>query len=523
MSEGGETFEHDEDTFERVEVAGSVVLANAEVDYGELFSEVIWDGLITADKRARLDRAADIFGIDKERARKIEEALQAAYEARHRVRVREEESQGTADAGPQSLSPFEQATDPRLAALQRRIAVLEAKNEELAARNTTFQTRVAELEAELARRASADVEMARTSFDVEMSVASEPPTLRGAKHDGDPEEFFRRFSREPRDVELLRALHRTLKRASDVDRRWCTAQALCFVGVASDEERIVFLSHRADGLIKPKRSVNQSSWHELLLHPDEDVLPGEIFSVIAPAVLLGRVASLRRERALPALDPARRIEPAGSTIQAVRCMSWAAAILGMETPPLYADPEYAGVIETVLVVPPVSRLGRGALSGRSANELAFAAGRHLSWYRPEHVVVKLTSSTRELEDLFLAALTIGNPGLPITADVRARVEPVARAIEPLLDAKAVERLRAAFLRFIEEGGRTHLRRWAMAADRTAARAGLLLASDLEAAKSMLELEDPRRAGDLMDDLIVFAASERYTTLRRSIGISVDAS
>ena len=82
-------------------------------------------------------------------------------------------------------------------------------------------------------------------------------------------------------------------------------------------------------------------------------------------------------------------------------------------PPLYAEPEWNGLLEAVVAVPLSTRLGRAALSGRSAPELAFLAGRHLSWFRRAHVIVKLCGSTRELEDVFLAALTIGNPGLPM--------------------------------------------------------------------------------------------------------------
>jgi golgin subfamily B member 1 len=100
------------------------------------------------------------------------------------------------------------------------------------------------------------------------------------------------------------------------------------------------------------------------------------------------------------------------------------------------------------------------------------------------------------------------------------VEPVARAIGPLLEPPSIARLKQAVFAFIEQGGRTHLRRWAMAADRTAARAGLLLSNDLNAARTMLEREDPRRAPALYEDLIVFASSDRYSELRHRLGIAV---
>jgi hypothetical protein len=163
-----------------------------------------------------------------------------------------------------------------------------------------------------------------------------------------------------------------------------------------------------------------------------------------------------------------------------------------------------------------------ALSGRSPLELAFVAGRHLAWYRQERFVRLLIPDIQDLEDLFLAALVIGNPGIPLRADTKRRVSALGAAIEPLLEPLQVDRLRAAFLRFVEEGGRTNLQRWASAADRTASRTGLLLSNDLRAAAAMLEAEDAAASRERIDDLLVFVASDRYSNLRKQIGIAQGA-
>ena len=114
---------------------------------------------------------------------------------------------------------------------------------------------------------------------------------------------------------------------------------------------------------------------------------------------------------------------------------------------------------------------------------------------------------------------IGNPGIPLRADTKRRVQALASAIEPMLEPLQIDRLRGYFLRFVEEGGRTNLQRWASAADHTAARAGLLLCNDLRAASSMLEIEDAGSAKARVDDLLVFLTSDRCTNLRRQIGIA----
>src|SRR5262249_32651572 len=149
-----------------------------------------------------------------------------------------------------------------------------------------------------------------------------------------------------------------------------------------------------------------------------ELLTGEIFAVIVPAVLLGRVAALRHAKTLPVLDAAKRLDPRTSTVQAVRCFAWAASILGMNPPPLYADPSFPDLVEMVPGVPPASRIGKLSLSGRSPHELAFVAGRHLAGYREENFVRFLLPSIPDLEDLFLAALSIGNPGLPLNSEMK---------------------------------------------------------------------------------------------------------
>src|SRR5262249_52893841 len=167
--------------------------------------------------------------------------------------------------------------------------------------------------------------------------------------------------------------------------------------------------------------------------------------------------------------------------------AWPAAILGMPLPPLYAAPEIASLVEIVPGKTPASRLGKQALSGRTPSELAFIAGRHLSFFRDDHFVRALLPSIPDLEDIFLAALSIGNPGLPLSGPVKTRVTPLAQAIEPILEPAQIDRLRGHFLRFVEEGGRTNLQRWASAVDFTASRAGLLLANDIACAHKMLAI------------------------------------
>jgi hypothetical protein len=491
------TFEHSQ-RFELGEVTGNVRLGKLEAMYEELFAEVIEDGIITQDERNQLDKMADSLGLDRARLRRLESALQAAYEARNRVVIKDLSFDDAPP--PATIMPLEPATDHRTLALERRIKALEG--------------RIKSLETEL--------EEARAHISVEVDFSDHGATGSGAKDlpEEDPAELARRVRHDPRDDSSLHALYRLYKKSGDLDRQWCVTQVLSYLGVANAEEQEVYGKHKEAALIRPSGSVTPEAWRRLVFHPEEEPLVGEIFSVVVSAVLIGRMSALRRDKQLVKLDPAGKQDPVKTTIQAVRCFHWAASILGMQSPPLYADPDFPGFVEMVPGVPPSSRIGATALAGRSAAELAFLAGRHLACYREEHFVKLLVPSARGLEDIFLAALSIGNPGLPLSAQVKALVVPIANAIEPILEPQSIDRLRGHFLRFVEEGGRTNLQRWTTSVDRTCARAGLLLANDLKAAHTVFALEDKAHLDEKMNDLMSFVVSDRYGSLRKQIGIAV---
>jgi hypothetical protein len=496
MSEGTPSFEYGQG-FEHGEVTGNLRLGKLESYYEELFAEVIEDGVITQEERARLDRMADNLGLDRARLRRLEQALQAAYEARHNVVIREHEAPAPETTAPHSLAPLEPATDQRTLALERRVKSLEL--------------RIRELEVEL--------EEARASVAVEVDVSSMGGTVSAAP-DEDPLELAKRARVDPRDTGNLQALFRVATKHGDTDRAVCVAMALDFLGAATPEQKALLARVSTGALIRPTSQVTPEAWTRLLFHPEEEPLVGEIFAVIAPAVLLGRTSALRRDKALLKLAPEKKQDPATSTVQAVRCFSWGAAILGMRSPTLYADPDYEGAVEMVPGLPPATRLGLRALSGRTSAELAFLAGRHLASLREEHFVRMLVPRIADLEEIFLAALSIGNPGLPLAPHVKELVVPIAKAIEPILEPVAIDRLRGHFLRFVEEGGRTNLQRWAVAVERTNARAGLLLAGDLRAAHATFEAEDRAHTNERMDDLLAFVTSDRYARLRKQIGVAV---
>jgi hypothetical protein len=192
--------------------------------------------------------------------------------------------------------------------------------------------------------------------------------------------------------------------------------------------------------------------------------------------------------------------------------------MGMKAPAIYLAPEADAAMEVVIAVPPALRVGARMLQGKNAVELAFHAGRALSWFRSEHFVCTLVPNVAYLEDLFLAALRIGAPALPMPREVRARVDVVKDAILPVLEPAQIASLRFHVSAFVERGGRTSLRAWARACELTACRAGVLLSGDLEGACAAVEAEPG--APERVQDLEAFWLSDACATLRDTLGIAV---
>lgn len=500
-------FEHDE-SFKAAEASGHLQLDRYETAYQELYSEALEDGVITADERERLNRAAESLGLDAGRLLALEEAMLGAYEAHHGQTVLDTSRMFAPRNTMQAPAPdFVPSVEPPP---QPRVIEATEEVEALRARVSYLEARVRELEAKLEDARS------QVAYEVDFSDLDAPvPSAALAE----PTSLHRRLRHDPRDITTLRLLYDAYP--GDIDRRWCIAHALTYLGETDPALVELVDTHRTgDGLIHPTQALDTAGWRRLLHHPDDDAVTSDMLAVIVSAVLLAHSGALKQSGNLPKIDPQRLLDPATSTVQAARCFGWAGQALGMSSPRLLANPDADVVASMIPTVPPLCALGKLALSGRSANELAFVAGQQLAYYRPERFVRLLVPDIVQLQDLFLAALSIGNPKLPLNAEVRGRVGPIAGAIEPLLEAQEVDRLRAAYRHFVEHGGVANLQRWATAADLTAIRAGFALCADLGTAERMLELTGVAHAKDAMDDLIVFLTGDRFAQLREQIGVKI---
>jgi hypothetical protein len=444
---------------------GSLRLGPFERLYESLFADALEGGEISAEERERLNLAADALGLDASRVARLEAALLDAWESQIAETLVDPRSQVHADPdGP-------------------------------------------------AERAAAGASSAAPSIPYD----DDAPTLARASQSGPPGQRRRRATAEVSFREL-HARFEVAARDGALDDQCRIAEVLVVRGAATAEQHAVWEEHRRPGPIQPVRPLTADSWTALLTHPDQDRTTSEVFGVIASAALVGRVSAMRRDGTLPKVDPEAYQNPLTSSISAVRAIAWAAATLGVRTPPTYVSPELDAGFEILTVVPPSTRVGARALTGLPPAQLAFACGRHLTWYREEQFICTLVPSVAYLETIFYAALLLGAPSLALPEDVRERARVFAQAIVPCLEPAQMEKLRRLVARFLARGGRTNLKRWARAAEWTACRTGLLLCGELQTAADALANEPGGEAR--ITQLETFWASKEAGALRQQLGVAL---
>jgi hypothetical protein len=247
----------------------------------------------------------------------------------------------------------------------------------------------------------------------------------------------------------------------------------------------------------------------------------EILLTIGEAAIALRLEELEAKKKLPPLDPARK-QDRSTTASAVRTFVWAARAIEVPLPDLYVFDAVPSGIAAVPAATPSTALGPSALSGRTVQQLAFFAGRHLTYYRPEHYPLVFFPTLAALSSLVLSAVRLVIPGVSVPpGDAESRV---AEGLGARLSAEQKANLEKIVARLDKRGGRLDLFAWIRGVELTAARVGLLLAGDLRTVSRLMN-EETRAIAELSPemkraDLLSFCASERYGIVRERMGVAI---
>ena len=255
---------------------------------------------------------------------------------------------------------------------------------------------------------------------------------------------------------------------------------------------------------------------------DRDRSVDAVMRAIAPAVLRARIQQLEKDGALPHHPAETRQNLETSTVSAVRSLNWACQFLSVRAPAVFVDEKSERALVAPFAREQTTVIGKSALSGRSTTELAFWAGQHIALRLPEHELVAHLRSVDELSACFLAAVHIVLGNSPATGDAAKAVKSLAKLYGTHQTTEERDELEAAVEGFKGAGGRVNLHRWVESVEMCAARAGLLLCSDLSTAAALVE-DDDRGLIDaklVVDDLASFVVSDAHIALRQALGVAI---
>ncbi len=329
----------------------------------------------------------------------------------------------------------------------------------------------------------------------------------------------------PLRAQTYRRLYDLHSRAQRPDRAWLIATCLEELAAADVSHELVIEQFRPEGPIRPTTALEAGWWNECLRARGADPIVCDVLLAVSETAIAIRLEELAAKKKLPTLDPAAKQDKA-STASVVRTFVWAARALGITLPDLYLHDDVPNGIAAIPGMQPGIALGPEVRTGMTVQQLAFLAGRHLTYYRPEHYALVLFPTLAELSALVLASVRLVIPGIPVPPppDGASRV---VDALEGRLPEEKKELLEEAVARLDARGGKLDLLAWIRHVELTAARAGLMLAGDLRVPMRMLS-DETRAIGELSSetkrgDLLAFCASGGYGKLRERMGVAIHSS
>ncbi len=349
-----------------------------------------------------------------------------------------------------------------------------------------------------------------------------------AAHVGDAskalEQYRSLLERDAMNTDAYRSIYTIYLQQQAYDEAWCVASVLAFAGRANEEEQRFFEDWRPQDIPQVAGALDASVWQKHLFHKDEDVYIGKIFEAVALASLKAKIADATAKNQRPVLPDNMRQDPQTSTGTFPRTFWWAAKALAITTAPqLYARTDQPGGLVAVANIPPASVAGQAVLQGLSPLERAFVCGKHLAMYRGEHYIKTLFPTVTELTVLLFGAVSLVAQ-LPAPPEYANQVKATATVLNQYIEPIQREALKVAVNQFMKAGARANIKRWAQAVETTAARAGLLLAGDLNVAKKII-MNEQQIPGDLspgerLKELMIYSVSEDHMKLRKALGISI---
>lgn len=325
----------------------------------------------------------------------------------------------------------------------------------------------------------------------------------------------------------IRALARMYGKHQMYDRLHCTSAALMAMGQAIPQEQAFYERTATPQIPRTQAAVAESMWQRFLASPRQEWCVSHVLGVVSAGVAMARA----QEATALGLDPGQRVDLANDRSSVGMMIAQACRLLSVALPPVYVAPETPGELELRIVlegqqVVPSFLIGRDLLAGRSEKDLAFFLARKLVRLRADHFLLspEAVSTLDELRVIVAAAVKLVHPEFDLPGTDPASVRRYASFLQKTVQPLTLTSAGSAIEQIVADPGRVDLETWALGANQSADRAGLLFCGDAVAAVREMLRSSEAQSGDpeaAVKDLIRFGVSADYMDLRDQLGLATE--
>jgi len=339
----------------------------------------------------------------------------------------------------------------------------------------------------------------------------------------------------PDRVELYKALALLYRAEHELDKAWCVAQALVFLGAASDEETLLYQRFRPAQFQPAPRRLTEELWQKSIIHPREDRHVGAIFSSTLGAVAAGTAQPVTAF----GLTPETRADLDRDPRAVSRVVKYVSGVLAIDPTPMVWLQETGDGLRVANTVGlgaerqrlvPTLLVGAQLIGKTDERELAFEVGKRMAYLRPERFVTLALGTLPKLEAAFSASLIAGgarlvaHDGQPYGDVVTDEAKKMATSLRQQVPGPLLEQVGELSIKLSGRVGNGLIAAWRTATDLTANRVGFIVSNDLETAAKAIATEGAALSSlsvkDRLRDLLSYAVSESYFAVRRHLGLHV---
>ncbi|MGE0548054.1 MAG: tetratricopeptide repeat protein [Kofleriaceae bacterium] len=343
------------------------------------------------------------------------------------------------------------------------------------------------------------------------------------------------LSHAPDRVELYKALASLYRAEHELDKAFCVAQALVFLGAASDEEKLLYQRFRPGQFTPAPRRLTEELWQKSIIHPREDRHVGAIFS----STLMALAATTAQPVTAFGLAPESRTDLDRDPRAVSRIVKYVSGVLAIDPAPmvwLQEGGDGLRVANTVGLGAERQRLVPSLLVGspligkNDERELAFEVGKRMAYLRPERFVTLAVGTLPKLEAAFAASVlasgvrVASHTGQPLVEIASDEAKKLAGTLRSQVPGPLLEQVGELSTRLSGQVGNGLISSWRTATDLTANRVGLIVSNDLETAAKAIATETAALSNlsvkDRLRDLLAYSVSESYFAVRRHLGLHV---